>query len=277
MSCSSQFWDKYIISKQKLILKLIRNRCSDKLELKEELLSHIHEKLFENDRRRLKLYDKTKGASVLTYFCTVVNRLISSYFQIHYGRFRPPKWLLDQNDFLMLMIYKHLCFERMPEDELLEYLKNNAPGKRKQSSIEKRINIVLQKFPNCGKVDQNPLCVEKMQISSGEDTQEEKLMVSHWADIFKVIFSPKDTDQAKIYDDALYHSEIEQIKEKFTQYFQISPEKRLFLRMIYQDGMTITAAGKQVGWNKNQSTSHHRRLLAKLRSILEEHFKKTVS
>lgn len=284
MDNSTQHRDDFIVLNNGLIKKIINRRCTGMPEHKEELLSYIYEKLLENDRHRLKLYDASKGAKPVTYLCAVVNRLVSSYFQNHFGRFRPPELLLKQNDFLMILIYKHLCFQKMKQNDLIEYLKNSVSGKRKQCFIEEKINAIKALYPRCGQEQAKEVHMEEAVIPSKEKNQEHFLTASHIFNVFHLIMTtgqknaapgklktgePRTDNMPK--DKPLHNCELEKIKNKLSCEFNIPPEKQIFLRMIYQDGMSITAAGKQLGWNKNQSTGHHRRLLGKLKSILQGH------
>ncbi|HBT97632.1 MAG TPA: hypothetical protein DEB25_08405 [Desulfobulbaceae bacterium] len=49
----------------------------------------------------------------------------------------------------------------------------------------------------------------------------------------------------------------------------ISSEERLFLKMCYQDGLTVTRAGRLLGMGRFQAASRMRRLLERLRREFE--------
>ncbi|WP_186441711.1 sigma-70 family RNA polymerase sigma factor [Desulfamplus magnetovallimortis] len=269
---SSSYWDSFIVANEKLIYKMVYQRCPEQPELREELVGYIHEKLFEDDRRRLRLFDPDRGSSQITYLCSVVNRIISSYFQNRFGRFRPPQKLVRQDDFLMLRIYRHLCFEKMRKTDLIEYLKNSVPGKRKTEVIEKKINTILEEFPYCTQTEDVEVDPEDVHLTDDVPSQESKMVASHEADVVQLIFATQNSSSETAEKTPLHRAELQRIQEQLSTHFNISAEKRLFLRMIYQDGMSITDAGKQVGWNKNQAVGHHRRLLEKLKEILSRHF-----
>ncbi len=269
MTNSSAYWDSYIVANKKLIQHLIYQRCPTQAELREDVLSHVWEKLLEDDRRRLKLFDPQRGGSRLTYFRTVVNRLITGYFQSRFGRFRPPKALLRQNDYLLIRIYKYLCFERMRLPDLINYLKSVVPGKVKQAHIENKVDFILEHYPGCGEVREDAVDVDETKLGSTDPSQENHMISAHWADLFQLIVNPDISFKTDKTVQPMHQSEMERIREKLRLHFTISPEKRLFLRMIYQDGMSIASAGRQLGWNKNQATGHHRRLILQLRSLLE--------
>ena len=51
---------------------------------------------------------------------------------------------------------------------------------------------------------------------------------------------------------------------------QLEDEERLLLRLVYQDGLSVTAAGKVLGYTAAQTHGKLRRLLARLCRVLEE-------
>jgi RNA polymerase sigma factor (sigma-70 family) len=61
---------------------------------------------------------------------------------------------------------------------------------------------------------------------------------------------------------------LKRLTQKIKNEFKATDEERLFLRMIYQDGMKVTVAGRKLGWNRNQSHGRHRRLMERLRKVI---------
>lgn len=268
-----EFWEKFLSENYGFLERIVQRRFQGNVETAKEALSYVHEKLVEDNWRRLRLYDPKRGAKPETYFHLVVNKRIDDFLQTIRGRFRLPAWLIKHGNFLLMVVYKHLCCEGMSENDVFEYLKTSAPGHRNPSIIKEAILIIRNKYPNCGEARKKEVLMDDENCHSAEKAHAEG--PSHYQSPEAQIMGKEGDEYVQsIYDLIMIGStvsnrpEIQKVKKKLRQKFNPSDEERLFLRMVYQDGMNVSAAGQQIGWSKFAAHGRHRRLLKRLRRII---------
>lgn len=85
-------------------------------------------------------------------------------------------------------------------------------------------------------------------------------------------------DEGRILFTALFHkltkSDTHQIpdhsKELFELDFKLSGQERILLKLCYQDGVSVSKAGKMVGLTPHQTHGRMRRLLTRIKKILND-------
>jgi len=270
MTHTLEFLKKYITDNQKLLEITVQKWFPDDPIKAEDALSFVYEKLLEDNARRLRLHDPKRGAKLETYFCVLVNRLIMRHLEQGKSRFREPKWLKKQDNFLWTLVYKKLCYEKLPKAQVVEYVKNSAPGGRNSSVIEEAIWIIYEKFPNCKEPKKREVLTDAgIEIDNRTPLQEEQIMHYQQLEVVHAILNPLDHNNRNDSN----KTGIRLIQEKLHHEFKPKTEEHLFLRMIYQDGLSVSKAGRQLGWNVNQASGRHRRLIEKLREIIGDDLK----
>ena len=275
----TQFWLAKFTKHYPIIEKSVKRRFRNDQEKVEEALSYVSEKLLEDNMRRIALYDPKRGATFETYFTVLVQRLISRFIDQNHKPRRFPQWILKQGNFLWQMVYKLLCWERQSEADVVEYSKTSVLGHRDECIVIEAVQMIRELYPDCGKEDppETPLEDENRAIHTNDSqypsfhhlSPEDQMALGQLINLANAIYAEPDTDEIMDSDEA---GEIAEIRKRLKEKFNPSPEKRLFLKMIYQDGMNVTHAGKMLGWNENQASGHHRRLMAQLKEILGDDF-----
>ncbi len=271
-----EFWKAKLSTHYNLLEKAVQKRFRSDPENAEEALSYVSEKLLEDDMRRLRLYDPSRGAKFTTYLSVLAQRLISRFLEQKRGRFRFPKWLADQKNALWLMVYELMCKERRPETDVVETVKDSAIKNRDETVIQEAIWVVHKKYPNCGKQ-------KEKEVSTGDENDYSKESEPHSSSFHhlnpeeQVVLGQRilisESILAESEEDISWDAGSENLmgfKKRLSREFKATPVKRLFLRMIYQDGMSVSAAGRQLGWNANQASGQHRRIMTQLREIIGE-------
>ncbi len=270
----SEFWKDFINRHYQLLEKIVQTRFkvnfrldekalsgeqSRNMEMAEEARSFVCEKLAEDDYRRLRNYDPARGAKPETYFNALVKRLLSKFFEETKGRYKPPKWLLRQDNFLLTLIHKHLCWEKMPEHDVTEYLRTSAFGNRNPSFIREAIQIIQDKYPDCG--ESAPPEIENADPADSVTPETQLIRKEKQKIIRAILLGPDDDASPSVFP------VIRTIQENIRQQFNPTKEQRLFLRMIYQDGIGIADTGKKLGWTKYKAQGQIKSLRKKLRQI----------
>jgi hypothetical protein len=275
------FWDGFLSKKENfnLMNKIVRSSFPNNPETAEEALSFVSEKILIDNKKCLQDYDPTRNATA--YFIFIIRRIIRD-FRIHkWGRFRPPKSLLKQPNFLLVLVYKLLCWEKRPKEAVVEELRDSG---RDPDFIKEAIGMICDTYKNCedpkvrevaredegSGAEQQTHNFEDVSQAAGENP-EDLLFQKQLQYLVRFIFQndPIETDVNRMVSE-----KINKFKKKMTSKFKATDKDRLFLRMVYQDGLQIPEAGRRLKWNKWQSYGKHRRLLTQLRKLVKiEDFK----
>ncbi|MBU0995975.1 MAG: hypothetical protein KJ737_26065 [Proteobacteria bacterium] len=274
-SSKTEFWKAKLTRLYPALEKSVKRRFQNDPEKAGDALSFVSEKLVEDNMRRLALYDPGRGAKFETYFAVLVQRLISRFIETNHKRRRFPKWLEKQGNDLWHMVYRLLCWELKSETDVVEYLESTAPGKRDEHIVREAVWVIHENFPDCGKSEVKEVSKAQKDYDSSEGlnndrsihqlSPEDQMAFNQLMALTDAIFTEPVNDDAI---EEIVPGEIATIKKRLRLEFNPSPEKRLFLKMIYQDGMSVSNAGRMVGWNANQAAGHHRRLMRLLKEIL---------
>jgi len=147
-----------------------------------------------------------------------------------------------------------------------------------EQDIKEAIWIVRDTYKNCedskfqeipiedqdSGVEQQNYNFEEVSQAAGEDP-EDSLLKKQFQYLVRLIFQD---DPTKIYENYPVSEKIHKFKKKLKYKFKATDKDRLFLRMVYQDGMDVPEAGRKLKWNKWRSYGKHRRLLTQLRMLV---------
>jgi DNA-directed RNA polymerase specialized sigma subunit len=275
----TEFWKEKLARLYPSMEKAVRLRFKNEPDKVEEALSFVSEKLLEDNMRRLALYDPARGAKFETYFSVLVHRLISKYLEGHRKRKRFPKWLERQDNALWFMVYRLLCWELRSESAVVEYLEVSAPGKRDETVVAEAVRVIRETYPDCGRDQMAEMATEETDLdregrveglsSFHQASPEEQIAYKQLIALADAVFNDSAGEGTRTEEGP---GELADLKRTLRSAFKPTPEKRLFLRMIFQDGMTVSRAGRMLGWNSHQASGHYRRLMALLKDILGDEF-----
>ncbi|MBU1167957.1 MAG: hypothetical protein KKD44_00185 [Proteobacteria bacterium] len=275
----TEFWKAKLTRLYPLLEKSVKRRFQNDSEKASDALAFVSEKLVEDNMRRLSLYNSSLGATFETYFSVLVQRLISKFIENSRKRRRFPKWLERQGNDLWHLVYRLLCWELKSETDVVDYLESTAPGKRDEHIVWEAVWVIRENFPNCGKNQVLEVVTDQTDFDSGDGlncnpafhhiSPEEQMAFSQLMSLADAIFTEPHRDDS--IEEAVT-GELSDIKNRLRLKFNPSHEKRLFLKMIYQDGMSVSSAGRMLGWTTHQASGHHRRLMDQLKDILGDDF-----
>lgn len=223
--------------------------------LAEEAVVYVLEKLQEDQGKRLAGYAGVSRFS--TYLSAVVMRLFEDFSRQRFGRLRPPVWLARLGG-LWLVAFKLLCMERksFPEvvDEMIGY--HNLSSQ----TAEHMSTTILAEVIDCGHRHGQTLSME--DAGSYRDVNgtgvsqglEEKERVILCRALFHKVLGDDVSAETKLFD----------------LDFNLSGQEKVLLKLCYQDGMNVSRAGQMVGLTPHQTHGKMRRLLGRIRRILNE-------
>ena len=271
-----KFWDVFLSKKENfnLMKRIVKSAFPNNPETADEALSYVSERILVDNKKRLQDYDPSRNATA--YFCFVVRRIIRDFRVEKWGRFRPPKSLLKQPNFLLVLVYRLLCWEKIPEEAVVEYLKDSG---RDPDLIKEANSIIRDTYKNCENpnfqeipiedggsgVEQQAHNFEEVSEAVGENP-EDSLLKKQLQYLVGLIFQD---DPTEIHENYKVSEKINTFKKILKSKFRATDEDRLFLRMVYLDGLKVPEAGRKLKWNQWRSYGKHRRLLRQLRVLVK--------
>lgn len=264
----SEYWKKQVFDEKhwKSLNRLSLRKFPD-TNTADEAMLYVIKKLEENDWERVRKY--TNKSTFKTYLLTVAGNLMEDFSRSKFGRPRPPKAISALGD-LYEEVYRLLCLKRMPREDVIQFL--TLRKKRDPAITEEAIAVVLAKVPDCGKHTDMPVSVDPenfdqnilADLSLHHLTPEELQEALESASILEAVRFLLTQDEPS--DD----SKIKTLVMQFRSHVKFKPEECLFLRMIYQEGLKVSPAGRKFGWNADKAQGKHRRLLERIKKAIEK-------
>ncbi|MEE9356312.1 MAG: sigma-70 family RNA polymerase sigma factor [Methylococcaceae bacterium] len=241
----------------------------------DEAIIHVADDLKANNWRKMRAYQGK--ASFRTYLTKLVQRSLEDFARKKFGRLHTPQWI-EKAGPLWQAVHKLLCHERTPLPEVVGRLMLSAPGQRSETVIRQIAATIRQKVKNCGGRGREFLESAAVDPESEIQSRDWQINGLHRYTPEEILNqNQNDAIGRQIMDisDQINGGDKEEnalkLKAQLTKTLDyLSAEDRLFLRMIFQDGMTVSAAGKLLGLNVDQSSGKKRRLMEKLRTTLED-------
>lgn len=256
---------KQLFAHWELIDKLAGRRFRDN-NIALEAAQFVLEKLGENEWERVRQL-RDQGA-LRAYLASVIRRLLEDFARSRFGRrARVPEWIRSLG-FLWEKIYRLLCLEGHSRQDVLEILRDSAPGGRDDHVIRDAVSVIRRKVPDCGHptepgertgLDAGHATVRAQEQVSSDDSTRMEIIAS----IYNALLQPDEPPPA-----ADIAGELEAI-ERLRQLLNLSSEERLILRMVYEDGLKVTEAGRLLGIGSHAIHGRLRRLMTRIRQACE--------
>lgn len=240
------------------LMNLMARRRFGSSGLAEEAALFVLDRLSEKNWQRL---EKFSGrSSFQTYLASVTYRLLEDFARLKFGRKRAPVWIKSLGG-MWRTLFRLLCLERFSLTDAVEYLAARAPSEQKEELEEKGWKI-LEEVTDCGKHQAKEVSLddEKKRIDNtalGSELEEK------WEKEEKFLFF-----QA-LFSEVLGTPDEHNVHRSFQKVVMtgivLTSEEKLLVKLIYQDGVNKTEAGRMLGYNRNQTHGRLRRLLTRLR------------
>ena len=255
----SEYWKKQVFNHYDGLERLARKRFPA-ISTAHQAFLYVIEKLEEDKWRRVRAY---KGkSSFQAYLRSVAGNLLEDFSRKEFGRRRPPEWLKTQG-VIWTRIYQRLCLERMSVNDVLESLKAS-------SVVEEAIDVILAEIPDCGKQDGKEIAYDEDQDNKPWSpslhylTPEQMVTALERVSVLETVRHLL-TDTAPPDDNSLRKPVL-----KLRSQLKLTKEEHLFLKTVYEEGISVSRAGCLLGWNSNQAHGKHRRLLERIRKAFRE-------
>ena len=265
----SDYWREQVTGHWDLLDRLARKRFPGANTAHEALL-YVLEQLEEDDWGRVRAYEGK--ARFKTYLSLIALRLLEDFARNRFGRARPPSWIKAQGP-LWEEVYRLLCLERMSVEDVVNSMTGAASGYRSASIVEEAIGVILSRVIDCGKKSGEAVSLEPDDMDARTPvhpslhhlTPEDFLEARERASVLETMAHCLNSANSKPNPGAPGGESIGDISWRLRSQLDLNTEERLFLKAVYQDGLSVSSAGRLLGWNANQAHGKLRRLLARLR------------
>ncbi len=247
-----------------LLINRIAERRFIDTNCAEEAALYVMNRLEEDDYRRLRTF--SGRAKFSTFISSLTIRLLEDFSRKKFGRVRPPAWITALGG-IWVTLFQLLCLQRLSVVEAIETMKSRVADS-KQQQAEEAAWTILEKVTDCGKHQGLQIPYDdagKRQVNdqdtmvSRHDSPEVHFLKNERSILFELLFKGMTTEEDV--QSSAEHSFITVLETPI----RVSAEERLLLKLCFQDELSVTRAGKMLGWNANQSHGKLRRLLVRLR------------
>jgi len=230
----------------------------------EEAALYVINRLEEDDCRRLRIF--SGRAKFSTFISTLTIRILEDFSRKKFGRVRPPAWITVLGG-IWVTLFQLLCLQRLNVVEAIETMKSRVADS-KQQQVEKTAWTILEKVTDCGKHQGLEVPFDDAGEGQADDQDnlpghqngpEEHFLKNERRILFEFLFKNMATGED------VQSSAERSFMTILETPIQMSAKERLLLKLCFQDELSVTGAGKMLGWNANQSHGKLRRLLVRLR------------
>ncbi|WP_163335856.1 hypothetical protein [Desulfopila sp. IMCC35008] len=253
-------WNEKVVAQWDMINRLSEKRFGKRV-IAEEAALFVMDGLLADDGRRVRAF---RGSSFPAFLASVTHRLLEDFARKRFGRRRPPKWLATLGG-TWLRLYKLLCLERLDITAAVATVEQSSTW-RGQGDAEQAAWLIKQEVVDCGahqglEIQGDEKLVGEATASSRRE-QQERFEGDEREEIFRLLFvALTDLDEHVVENNLARLGEVRVV---------LANEEKLMLKLCYQDDVSITNAGKMLGYNRHQAHGRMRRLLARIRSAFEE-------
>lgn len=237
-----------------LINHLAKRRFSNEAVADEAAL-YVLDSLADQDWKRLRQF--SGKSRFTTFFSSVTYRLLEDFSRMKYGRITPPKWIREAGG-IWLMLFRLLCLERFSFHEAVLLAKERQPA-IVTDLIEEAAESILGELPQCGKAQQEVEFREECVNTGNPDTAGQERVENRERRL--LLFAVA----REIYGESVDEDREHALVRLLGKPFDLQDDEKVLLKLCYQEGLSVTKAGKMLGMNRFQAHGKMRRLLTRIR------------
>jgi len=227
-----------------------------------EAVNFVLNRLERDDWARVRQYEGR--GPIKAYLSRVIQHLLHDFAREKFGRRQQPQWLSRRPAFWK-KVYRLLCLERLAIGDVVEIVGGDVPGGREHAAVREAAAVIRRRDPNCGRSPGERDTVSLDDVSEpAADADEDEASVRR-AELMDLVFESLASEQGRISADRRLAERLEALKTRLV----LGPEERLLLRMVFEDGMKVTEAGRMLGLSVHVVHGQMRRLLERIRAAID--------
>jgi DNA-directed RNA polymerase specialized sigma24 family protein len=239
--------------------------------LAEEARNYVLDALSVNNWEKMRNYRDT--GSFKAYLAQVIVRLLEDFARRRFGRKRPPAHVVVRGS-LWVRLFQLMCIEGYSPSAASAVVTDELPPPVEANNICRAARSIVESVVDCGaKLSEISYDEQSTDAEPAGDLlhalpPEEFLEETRYAALLDELRDFFREDGAT--DSGRTLASVPHCEKLLRDRAQLQSEERLLLRLIYQDGLTVTAAGKVLGYTAAQAHGRLHRLLRRLGRLLEE-------
>lgn len=240
--------------------------------LAEEAITYAIDTLSQNNWQILHAYDGR--ASPPTFLHVAIGHAFEDFHRRRFGRRRPPAWIQKLGS-LWELAFTLACLERLPAEDivnrLLAFAASTGTTELSADDARKMVRQVRGKVTDCearsGELTYEPHDPVLIEQESGSTSPAELLAEHEMAILLEVL--------AELLGVALADQQMELTERMQTRrnrlktVLQLADDDRILLKLIYQDGCSVSEAARRLEQPDHTIRRKLRALLEHLRSSLQ--------
>ncbi len=253
-------WKKKTLEQWERINKAAVRRFGDN-SIAEEAALAVMEGLEANEWQRVGGYNGKAAFS--SYVMALTARLLEDFARTRFGRVRPPLWVKTMGG-IWSKLFIALCLERLKVSEAVEVVfQRQLTAARKE--IEDAAYSLLGRIPDCGTA--RGYEVEYDEIYHGDTPpgvlwQGEKAEENERVRMLKYLLQTILGEEEKEISEEVA-GKLQSLK------VQLQPQEKMLLKLCFQDGLGVAAAGRLLGQTRYQAHGKMRRIMKRIRREFE--------
>lgn len=240
--------------------------------LAEEAITYAIDTLSRDGWQMLNAYDGR--ASAPTFLHVSIGHAFEDFHRRRFGRRRPPVWIQRLGS-LWEQVFHQACLERLPTEEIISQIRKTAAevgnsaltpeyARTIVSQVRGRVTDCEARSGEQAFDPSNPV----LQEYASESTAPADLLAEHeFSTLLEVLAEMLGSGRAS--DSPSLTRQMLARRERLQSALQLADEERQLLRLIYQDGCSVSEAARHLGQADHTLRRRLRALLDRLRLLLE--------
>lgn len=244
--------------------------------LAEEAASYVLEKLSQDDWSACRQY--SGRAKPETYLLTLTNHILEEFARKRFGRPRPPEWLKREGEF-WVRVWRMVCLERQAVPAVIDQL--SAAGRSSTEFVQRVITTIKARLPWCGtsarEITEDCFYAKDDDLELFDNSLEEALTNQQLEDALLLVYQlllsesgPSKSDKALAVQTSIHDARWEACWTALREQLSLSPEERLLLKMVYQEGFKLKVVAASLNMPPYQPGRLLNNLLLRIRQTMEE-------
>lgn len=247
------------------INRLARARFRDE-NLADEAVIFVHDQLRDSNWKRMTAFEQR--SSFKTYLAHVVRRLLEDFARNRFGRKRAPLWI-DRLGGVWKELFTLLCIESLSVLQAVQSVCSRSGAAESDFLMDCAAQIV-DKVKDCGTVRGPDIPLEDAALETLASAAEHPMdnpedicsatQSSSFMQALRAVLDISD-EQEELTDPGT----VDHFRHLLSQSLRIDAEGRLLLRLVFEEGLSVSDAGRRLGLNAGQTHGRMRRLQAHIR------------
>jgi len=233
---SSEAAKNLVFDHWNFLTSLARKRFPNDIDMGDQALSYVLDKLEEQDWQRVRVWDGC--GSFATFVAVLASRMMTDFVRSRFGYHRPPTWLKEKKDAVWRKAYKLYAVDKYERREAIEVLCSGS-SEMNRNTVEEVVNTVYSKCTKQARFSEGNVGIDQITESSvveTDTTMPDTIEINNkqLIEVLLEYIQSSDTSLEELEDDT-----IKNLLNNLKSHIKMSDEDRLLLRLRFCEGLKI--------------------------------------